>query len=105
VTSVTPMLAAASASPVPAAETMGPPHEPVDANLLRSLSAIQRAAGMPAASARLAALSVIAERDEALAADVVVDPPPMSVEAFQAHLTSAMDQLRALRDVAVPRAA
>ena len=62
------MLAAASEGPLAGGEAEGPPNEPVDGPLLRGIAAIEGLAGASPASARSTALSILAERDEALRA-------------------------------------
>ena len=104
-TAVTPMLAAASKRPLAGGEAEGPPNEPVDAPLLRGIAAIESLAGASPASARSAALSILAERDEALRAPVVVEPPPIDASTFRAKLEAVMRQLAALRGHAEERKA
>ncbi|MBN9560459.1 MAG: type IV secretion system DNA-binding domain-containing protein [Alphaproteobacteria bacterium] len=106
VTGVMPMLATASQEAFAGPQTGGLPHEPVDGNLLRGIAAIQHAAGVPAASCRDVALSILADRDEALEAIAAIEPPPMPPEVFRQHLTAVIEQLGALRATArVKRAA
>jgi len=105
VTSVTPMLSAASTAIVPGSGSVGPPSEPIDARLLRDLSAIEHAAGASSSAARSAALSILAERDAALEAPIQIEPPAMTLETFQAHLAAVMKQLEMLRDTASVRTA
>src|SRR6201998_1141537 len=66
VTSVTPMLSAASTAALPGPENTGLPREPIDVRLVRRLSAIEQSAGASSSAARSAALSLLAERDAAL---------------------------------------
>jgi intracellular multiplication protein IcmO len=106
VTGVTPMLSAASSRHFGGPGSAGPPSEPIDVQLVRKLAAIEEAAGVSASAARCAALAILAERDAALAAPVEVEPPPMTVETFQAHLAAVTRRLEALRDgTDLPRAA
>jgi len=105
VTSVTPMLSAASTAIVPGSDSVGPPSEPIDARLLRGLSAIEHAAGASTSAARSAALSILAERDAALEAPIQIEPPAMTLECFQALLAAVMHQLEMLRDTANVRTA
>jgi hypothetical protein len=105
VTSVTPMLSAASTAIVPGSVSVGPPSEPIDARLLRGLSAIEHAAGASSSVARSAALSILAERAAALEAPIQIEPPAMTLETFQAHLAAVMHQLEMLRDTASVRTA
>ena len=78
VTSVTPMLSAASTVIVPGLDSVGPPSEPIEARLLRGLSAIEHAAGASSSAARSAALSILAERDAAQEAPIQIEPPAMT---------------------------
>jgi intracellular multiplication protein IcmO len=98
VTSVTPMLSAASAAIFAGPDGTGHPSEPIDVQLVRSLAAIEQAAGVSASAARSAALAILAERHAALAAPIEVEPLDMTVETFQAHLAAVMCRLEALRD-------
>ena len=104
-TTVTPMLAAASKGPLAGGEAEGPPNEPVDGPLLRGIAAIEGLAGASPASARSAALSIMAERDEALRAPVAVEPPPIDAATFRANLEAVMRQLAALRGPVAERKA
>jgi len=106
VTSVTPMLRAASSAIFAGPDSASHPNEPIDVQLVRSLAAIEQAAGRSASAARRTALATLAERDEALAAAIEVEPPAMTVETFQAHLAAVMRRLEALRDgTSLPKAA
>ena len=104
-TPVTPMLAAASKGPLAGGEAEGPPNEPVDGPLLRGIAAIEDLAGASPASARSAALSILAERDEALRAPAAVEPPPIDAATFRANLEAVMRQLAALRGPVAERKA
>jgi hypothetical protein len=106
VTSVMPMLSAASAAIFAGPDNAGQPSEPINVQLVRSLAAIERATGVSALAARSAALAILAERDAALAAPIEVEPAVMTVETFQTHLAAVMRRLEALRDgTDLPRAA
>jgi len=98
ITSITPMLSAASSAVVPGSGTTGLPSEPIDVDLSRRLAAIDLVAGASSSAARSAALSILAERDAALEGQIEVEPPAMAVATFQAHLASVMRQLQTLRD-------
>lgn len=103
VTGVTPMLSAASLVAIGGAEPTELPNEPLDDGLLRAIAAAEMASGVPASSARAAALAILAERDGALAKITAVEPPAMSVETLQGHLRAVMRTLAALRGAAAPR--
>jgi intracellular multiplication protein IcmO len=105
VTSVTPMLSAATTAVVPSPENTGLPSEPIEVRLVRRLSAIEQAAGASSSAARSAALSILAERDAALEAPIQIEPPAMTLERFQAHLAAVTRQLEMLRDTASVRRA
>jgi intracellular multiplication protein IcmO len=98
VTSVTPMLAAASTAVLAGADTAGLPNDPVDGRLAGRLAAIEHAAGASEAASCRTALAILAERGKALAAPVAVEPPAVTVETFQAHLAAVMRQLETLPD-------
>ena len=72
------------------------PNEPVDARLLRGIAAIERAGGATDASARGAALAILAGRDEALDAIIAVEPPPMRPDVFRQHVIAITDGLGGL---------
>jgi hypothetical protein len=91
------MLAAASTAMLAGADTAGLPDEPVDGRLAGRLAAIEHAAGASEAASRRTALAILAERGKALAAPVVVEPPAVTVETFQAHLAAVMRQLETAR--------
>jgi hypothetical protein len=105
VTSVTPMLSAASSAVVPGFGNTGLPREPIDVDLARRLAAIERAAGASSSVARSTALSILAERDTALEAQIDREPPAMALATFQGHLAGVMRQLETLRDSASVRTA
>jgi intracellular multiplication protein IcmO len=101
VTDVTAMLAAVSkAAFAPATDPVGEPGELIDVRLVHGLAMIERTAGVSAAVARRRALAILAERDGALAPAVVIEPPAMTVETFQAHLAAVLRELEALWDKA-----
>ncbi len=100
VTSVTPMLAAASQVTFVGPPAVGLPNEPVDAGLLRGIAAIERASGVPEPSARSAALSILGDRDAALEAITVIDPPLMPVGVLRRHLDAVIRELASVRDAA-----
>ncbi len=104
-TTVTPMLASASKRPLAGGEAGGPPNEPVDGPLLRGIAAIEGLASASPASARSTALSILAERDEALRAPVAVEPPPIDAATFRANLEAVMRQVAALRGPVAERKA
>ena len=97
VTSVTPMLSAASNIVLPGPESTSSPSEPIDMQLVERLSLIEQAAGASNSAARSAALSILAERDAALGAPIEIEPPAMTVETFQAYLAAVVRQLEPLR--------
>jgi len=104
-TPVTPMLAAASKGPLAGGEAEGPPNEPVDGPLLRGIAAIEGIAGASPASVRSTALSILAERDEALRAPTAVEPPPIDAATFRRNLEAVMRHLAALRGPVAERKA
>jgi hypothetical protein len=63
--------------------------------LLRGIAAIEGLAGASPASARSAALSILAERDEALRAPAIVEPPSIDAATFRASLAAVIRQLAA----------
>jgi hypothetical protein len=99
------MLSTASLAIFAGSGSAGDPSEPIDAQFVRSLATIERAAGASASTARSRALAIVAERDAALAAPIEIEPPAITVETFQAHLGAVMRQLKRLRDTAVARGA
>jgi hypothetical protein len=102
ITDVTAMLMAASqAALTPGADPAAEPGGPIDAGLLHGLAAIETAAGAPALAALGRARAILAARDAALTMPATVEPPPMTVETFQAHLAAVareLDELRAGAD-------
>ena len=105
VTSVTPMLSAASNTVLPGAGSTRSPKEPIDVELARCVAAIERAAGASSSVARSSALSILAERDPALEGQTEVEPPAMALATFEAHLAAVMRQLETVRDSPSVRAA
>jgi len=105
ITSVTPMLSAASNTVLPGSASTGSPSEPIDMQLVNRLSVIEQAAGASSSAARSAALSILAERDAALEALIQIKPPAMTLETFQAHLAAVTRQLETLRGAAGVRTA
>jgi intracellular multiplication protein IcmO len=105
VTSVTPMLSAATNMVLPGPESTGSPSEPIDMQLVKHLSAIEQAAGASNSAARSAARSILAERDAALEAPIEIEPPAITVETFQAHLAAVTRHLGTLRAAAGVRTA
>ncbi len=96
ITSVTPMLATSSARVFAGPEPTGLPNEPIDDRLLRGIASIERASGMAEALVRGVALSVLADRDEALAEMAVVEPPIMSADALEQRIRGVIKQLTKL---------
>jgi intracellular multiplication protein IcmO len=94
VTAVTPMLQAASTTKIEGTVGTGRPDDPVDATLIRHLTAIEQAAGLPLAAARSSAMRIVAERDEGLAQVRRVEPPPMQENEFLGRLGSVLARLR-----------
>jgi len=91
VTEFTPMLdVTATARPL-AADPARRPQEPVDAELLSRLIAIEVAAGASKPMARASAQAALGERDAALAAVTLPVPPPMPA----AELHERLERLRA----------
>jgi intracellular multiplication protein IcmO len=97
VTVLTTMLETASARKVPGPSTTGRPHEPIDDRLLRGIAALEEAAGASPAAGRRTAISTLAERDAALGAIRIVEPPAMSVGTLQQHLAAIERELVRLR--------
>ena len=97
VTSLTPMLSVSSKHVFAGAEQAGLPNEPIDDRVLRGIAEIERASGVGEAMLRGAGLSILADRDEALAETVVVEPPSMSAEALETHIRAVIEQLAKLR--------
>ena len=97
VTSVSPMMEAATAARHGGEASDKPPQPPVDAALLRRLQEVEQTTGVSAVAAREIAMSIISERDEALARLDRVEPPGMPDAAFAARLTEMIGLLRSVR--------
>jgi len=52
---------------------------------------------------RGAGLSILADRDEALAETVIVEPPSMSAEVLDMHIKAVIEQLAKLRSAGILR--
>lgn len=105
VTSVSPMMEAATAARHGGEASDKPPRPPVDATLLRGLQQIEQAGGIRAVAARDIALSILSERDDALARLERVEPPPIADAAFAGRLLELIGLLRAVRPEAKREAA
>jgi hypothetical protein len=81
-------------------EQAGLPNEPIDDRLLRGIAEIERASGVGETMLRGAGLSVLADRDEALAETVIVEPPSMSAEVLEMQVKAVIEQLEKLRSAA-----
>jgi intracellular multiplication protein IcmO len=79
---LTPMLDAAGARKTEAAPGRGTPLDPVDGDLVSTLTALEKYAGASEQAARTAALSAIADRDSAVAQAAPVEVSSMSPEAL-----------------------
>jgi intracellular multiplication protein IcmO len=97
VTSLTPMLSVSSKHVFAGPEQAGLPNEPIDDRLLRTIAEIERASGLGETMLRGAGLSILADRDEALAETVIVEPPSMSAEVLEMHIKAVIEQLAKLR--------
>jgi intracellular multiplication protein IcmO len=97
VTSLTPMLSVSSKHVFAGPEQAGLPNEPVDDRLLRGIAEIERASGVGESMLRGAGLSILADRDDALAETVIVEPPSMSAEVLEMHIKAVIQQLVKLR--------
>ena len=73
----------------------GRPHEPVDAELLAALIAIEVAAGASKPAARASAQAALGDRDAALAAITLPVPPPMPDGELRERLERLAAQLEA----------
>jgi intracellular multiplication protein IcmO len=100
VTSLTPMLSVSSKHVFAGPEQAALPNEPVDDRLLRSIAEIERASGVGETMLRGAGLSILADRDEALAETVIVEPPSMSAEALEMHIKAIIQRLGKLQSAA-----
>jgi len=105
VTSLTPMLYVSSKHVFAGPEQAGRPNEPIDDRLLRGIAEIERASGVEETMLRGAGLSILADRDEALAETVIVDPPSMSTEELETHIRAVIERLAKLRSVGKLRCA
>jgi intracellular multiplication protein IcmO len=106
VTSLTPMLSVSSKHVFAGPEQASLPNEPIDDRLLRSIAEIERASGVGETMLRGAGLSILADRDEALAETVIVEPPSMSAEVLEMHIKAVIERLVKLQsDVSLKRAA
>jgi len=94
------MLAVSSKHVFAGSEPIGLPNEPVDDRLLRGIAVIERASGVAETMLRGAGLSILADRDEALADTVIVEPPSMSAEVLEMHIKAVIELLGKLRSVA-----
>jgi intracellular multiplication protein IcmO len=79
---LTPMLDAAGVRKTEAAAGRGTPLDPVDGDLVSTLTALEKYAGASEQAARTAALSAIADRDSAVAQAAPVEASSMSPEAL-----------------------
>jgi intracellular multiplication protein IcmO len=61
---------------------------------------LDRASGVAETMLRGAGLSILADRDEALAETVIVEPPVMSTEVLEMHIKAVVAQLGKLRSAA-----
>jgi intracellular multiplication protein IcmO len=93
VTSLTPMLSVSSKHVFAGPEQASLPNEPIDDRLLRSIAEIERASGVGETMLRGAGLSILADRDEALAETVIVEPPSMSPEVLEMHIKAVIERL------------
>jgi intracellular multiplication protein IcmO len=100
VTSLTPMLTVSSKHVFAGPDPAGLPNEPIDDRLLRGIGEIERASGVGETILRGAGLSILADRDEALAETVIVEPPSMSAEALEMHIKAIIEQLVKLQSTA-----
>jgi hypothetical protein len=91
------MMEAASASRHGGEASDRPPQPPVDVALLRRLQQVERTTGIPAVASREIALSILSERDDALARLERVEPPSITDAAFAARLVEMIRRLRAIR--------
>jgi len=104
ITEFTPMLDVTAttrpADPGPAAR----PQEPIDAELLSQLIAIEVAAGASKPMARASAQAALGDRDAALAAIVLPVPPPMQAGELHERLERLHAQFAGLGLAAKPEA-
>jgi hypothetical protein len=97
VTSLTPMLSVSSKHVFAGPDQAGLPNEPIDDRLLRGIAEIERASGVGETMLRGAGLSILADRDEALAETVIVEPPSMSAEVLEMHIKAVIERMGTLR--------
>ena len=100
VTSLTPMLSVSSKRVFAGPEQAGLPNEPIDDRLLRGIAEIERASGVGETMLRGAGLSILADRDDALAETVIVEPPSMSAEVLEMHIKAIIQRLGKLQSAA-----
>jgi hypothetical protein len=105
VTSLTPMLSVSSKHVFAGPEQASLPNEPIDDRLLRRIAEVERASGVGETMLHGAGLSILADRDEALAATVVVEPPSMPAEVLEKHIKAIIEQLANMRSVGNLRSA
>ena len=105
VTSLTPMMEAATAARHAGEASGKPPVPSVDAGLRRRFQQMERAAGVSAMAAREIATSITAERDEALARLERVEPPGMSDAEFARRLTELIEHLNGVAAASARKAA
>ena len=109
ITVFTPMLDIATERPAVEPGRSGRPMQPVDAELLATFCAIERAAGAPRAAAQASALAALAERDRALAAleqpDAVGTADPALCETIQRLIAAFESGQRPAAGAALPQAA
>jgi intracellular multiplication protein IcmO len=100
VTNLTPMLSVSSKQVFAGNGSAGLPNEPIDDRLLRRVAEVERAAGVGETALRGAGLSILADRDEALAEATIVEPPSMSADVLEMHVKAVIEQLGTLRSAA-----
>jgi intracellular multiplication protein IcmO len=105
VTSLTPMLSVSSKHGFAGPEQASLPNEPIDDRLLRRIAEVERASGVGETMLHGAGLSILADRDEALAETVVVEPPSMSAEVLEKRINAIIEQLANMRSVGNLRSA
>jgi intracellular multiplication protein IcmO len=105
VTSLTPMLSVSSKHVFAGPEQACLPNEPIDDRLLRRIAEVERASGVGETMLHGAGLSILADRDEALAETVVVEPPSMSAEVLEKRINAIIEQLANMRSVGNLRSA
>jgi intracellular multiplication protein IcmO len=105
VTSLTPMLSVSSKHVFAGPEQASLRNEPIDDRLLRRIAEVERASGVGETMLHGAGLSILADRDEALAETVVVEPPSMSAEVLEKRINAIIEQLANMRSVGNLRSA